>query len=82
MTKSTKTIGKKRTKKRPSKVAKVKSRKAFRSYKEALKYLYERTDYEKEKRLRYNVTTFNLARMEKLLSLIGNPHKILNPYII
>ena len=75
MTKSTKTIGKKRTKKRPSKVAKVKSRKAFKSYKEALKYLYERTDYEKEKRLRYNVTTFNLARMEKLLSLIGNPHK-------
>ncbi len=75
MTKSTKTIGKKRTRKRPSKVAKVKSRKAFRSYKEALKYLYERTDYEKEKRLRYNVTTFNLARMEKLLSLVGNPHK-------
>ena len=75
MTKSTKTIGKKRTKKCPSKVAKVKSRKAFKSYKEALKYLYERTDYEKEKRLRYNVTTFNLARMEKLLSLIGNPHK-------
>ena len=75
MTKSTKTIGKKRTGKRPSKVARVKSRKAFRSYKEALKYLYERTDYEKEKRLRYNITTFNLARMEKLLSLVGNPHK-------
>ena len=75
MTKSTKTIGKKRTAKRPSKVAKMKKRKAFRSYKEALKYLYERTDYEKEKRLRYNITTFNLARMEKLLSLIGNPHK-------
>jgi dihydrofolate synthase/folylpolyglutamate synthase len=75
MTKSTKTIGKKRTGKRPSKVAKMKKRKAFRSYREALKYLYERTDYEKEKRLRYNITTFNLARMEKLLSLIGNPHK-------
>lgn len=75
MTKSTKTIGKKRTGKHPSKVAKAKSRKAFKSYKEALKYLYERTDYEKEKRLRYNITTFNLARMEKLLSLIGNPHK-------
>lgn len=73
--KSAKTIGKKRTKKRTSKVAKVKGRKAFKSYKEALKYLYERTDYEKEKRLRYNVTTFNLARMEKLLSLVGNPHK-------
>ncbi|MDH4239295.1 MAG: bifunctional folylpolyglutamate synthase/dihydrofolate synthase [Phycisphaerae bacterium] len=75
MTKSTKTIGKKRTRKRSSKVAKVKSSKAFKSYKEALKYLYERTDYEKEKRLRYNVTTFNLSRMENLLSLIGNPHK-------
>lgn len=57
------------------KVAKVKSKKAFRTYKEALKYLYERTDYETEKRLRYNITTFNLARMEKLLSLVSNPHK-------
>jgi dihydrofolate synthase/folylpolyglutamate synthase len=75
MTKSTKTTGKKRTRKRTTKAAKAKSRKAFRSYKEALKYLYERTDYEKEKRLRYNITTFNLARMEKLLSLVGNPHK-------
>ncbi|MGB2807526.1 MAG: folylpolyglutamate synthase/dihydrofolate synthase family protein [Sedimentisphaerales bacterium] len=56
-------------------MAKIKKRKVFKSYKEALKYLYERTDYEKEKRLRYNITTFNLARMEKLLSLIGNPHK-------
>lgn len=62
-------------KKSTSKVAKAKSKKAFKTYKEALKYLYERTDYEKEKRLRYNITTFNLARMEKLLSLVGNPHK-------
>ena len=75
MAKSTKTTGKKRTKKRASRVTKVKSKKVFKSYKEAMKYLYERTDYEKEKRLRYNITTFNLARMEKLLSLIGNPHK-------
>ena len=36
--------------------------------------MFERTDYEKEKRLRYNVSTFNLARMRKLLSLLGNPH--------
>jgi len=36
--------------------------------------LFERTDYEQEKRLRYNVTTFNLARMKKLLVLLGNPH--------
>jgi len=75
MTKSTRTIGKKQAKKRTSKGVKAKSRKVFKSYKEALKYLYERTDYEKEKRLRYNVTTFNLSRMEKLLSLVGNPHK-------
>jgi dihydrofolate synthase/folylpolyglutamate synthase len=75
MVKSTKPIGRKYTKKRLSKVAKVKSKKAFKNYKEAMKYLYERTDYEKEKRLRYNVTTFNLSRMEKLLSLVGNPHK-------
>ena len=25
--------------------------------------------------LRYNVTTFNLDRMKKLLALLGNPHK-------
>ena len=36
--------------------------------------MFERTDYEQEKRLRYNVTTFNLARMKKLLDLLGNPH--------
>jgi dihydrofolate synthase/folylpolyglutamate synthase len=69
-----KTIGKKRVKRSSSKVAAVKTKKAFRSYQQAMKYLYERTDYEKEKRLRYNVTTFNLARMKKLLSLLGNPH--------
>ena len=37
-------------------------------------YLFEKTDYEKEERLRYNVTTFSLDRMRKLLSLIGDPH--------
>ncbi len=75
MTKSTRTIGKKQAKKRTSKTVKAKIKKVFKSYKEALKYLYERTDYEKEKRLRYNITTFNLSRMENLLSLVGNPHK-------
>ena len=74
MARAVRTTGKKRTKKSSSKVASVKSKKAFRSYPQAMKYLYERTDYEKEKSLRYNVTTFNLARMKKLLSLLGNPH--------
>jgi dihydrofolate synthase/folylpolyglutamate synthase len=75
MAKSVKTTGKKRTRKSSSKVAKVKSKKAFRSYQKAIGYLFERTDYEKQQRLRYNVTTFNLKRMQKLLSLLGDPHK-------
>jgi len=56
------------------KLSVVASRKPFRTYDEALKYLYARTNYEQEKRLRYNVDTFNLKRMEQLLSLVGNPH--------
>jgi len=75
MVKSTKITRKKRTKKGPTKVVKVKSKKPFRSYKAAMEYLFARTDYEKQEHLRYNVTTFNLDRMEKLLSLVGNPHK-------
>jgi dihydrofolate synthase/folylpolyglutamate synthase len=74
MAKLVKTTGKKRTRKSSSKVARVKSKKAFRSYQKAIDYLFGRTDYEKQDRLRYNVTTFNLKRMEKLLSLVGNPH--------
>lgn len=74
MAKTIKTIGKKR-KKKSSKVVRVKGKKAFRNYQQAMGYLFARTDYEKQKRLRYNVTTFNLNRMEKLLSLLGNPHK-------
>ena len=73
--KTTKKTVKKRVKKGASKVSKVKSKKAFRNYEAALKYLYNRTNYEKETRLRYNVSTFNLSRMEKLLSLLGSPHK-------
>ncbi|MHC4324900.1 MAG: bifunctional folylpolyglutamate synthase/dihydrofolate synthase, partial [Planctomycetota bacterium] len=75
MVKSVKTTGKKRTKKSSVKVTKVKSKKAFRSYQKAIGYLFDRTDYEKQQRLRYNVTTFNLKRMQKLLSLLGDPHK-------
>ncbi|MBN2181802.1 MAG: bifunctional folylpolyglutamate synthase/dihydrofolate synthase [Sedimentisphaerales bacterium] len=74
MTKAVRTTGKKRTKKSSSKTARVKSKKAFRSYQQAIDYLFKRTDYEKEETLRYNVTTFSLERMEKLLSLLGDPH--------
>jgi len=75
MAKSAKTTGKKRTRKIPTKLTKVKSKKAFKSYDGAIKYLLGKTDYEKQRHLRYNVDTFNLNRMEKLLSLVGNPHK-------
>jgi dihydrofolate synthase / folylpolyglutamate synthase len=74
MAKTTRTTGKKQANKDSSRVATVKAKKAFRTYQEALAYLLDRTDYEKEERVRYNVTTFSLERMEKLLSLLGNPH--------
>ena len=72
MAKTLRTTGKKR--RNSSKVAPVKAKKAFRNYREALTYLLARTDYEKEERVRYNVTTFSLERMERLLSLLGDPH--------
>ena len=69
------TTRKKQTQKRGSKLATVKSPKPFSSYSQAIAYLLDRTDYEKEKPPRYNTATFSLDRMEKLLSLLGNPHK-------
>jgi dihydrofolate synthase/folylpolyglutamate synthase len=65
----------KRAKKSSSGIVKVDRKKPFKTYQQAIKYLCERTDYEKEKNVRYNVTTFNLDKMEKLLSFVGNPHK-------
>jgi dihydrofolate synthase / folylpolyglutamate synthase len=74
MTKLGRITGKKQAKKSSSKVAKVKTKIAFETYQEAIDYLFKRTDYEKEEVVRYNVTTFNLNRMEQLLSYVGNPH--------
>ncbi len=76
MVKPVQTIGKKHSKKSSSsKTEKVKARKAFRNYKEAMEYLFAQTDYEKQSHLRYNADTFDLKRMKELLSLLGNPHK-------
>ncbi|HPS54758.1 MAG TPA: folylpolyglutamate synthase/dihydrofolate synthase family protein [Sedimentisphaerales bacterium] len=55
--------------------AKVESKKAFSNYQQAMNYLSEKTDYEKETRVRYNVTTFNLDKMRNLLELLGNPQE-------
>lgn len=73
MARTTKTTGKKRAKRTSSKVASVRAKKAFSNYRQAMAYLFEKTDYEKEERLRYNVTTFSLERMRNLLSLLGDP---------
>jgi dihydrofolate synthase/folylpolyglutamate synthase len=75
MTKTTKKTGRKRTKHSSSKVVSVKAKKPFSSYGQAMDYLLARTDYEKQERVRYNVTTFSLDRMRSLLSLLGDPHE-------
>ncbi len=69
---------KRTAKKKPSSAAveKVKrATKAFRTYDQAMQYLFDATDYERQQKLRYNVTTFDLDRMNKLLKGLGNPHK-------
>lgn len=75
MDERTKTTRKVKQKPVASKVTKVRVKKAFKNYEEAMKYLHDRTDYEKELKVRYNATTFSLERMKNLLSLLGNPHK-------
>lgn len=65
----------KKTAKATSKAEKVKPNRQFKTLKQGLEYLFSRTDYEKQSRLRYNVTTFSLERMEELLSFVANPHK-------
>ncbi len=72
---TTKKKTKKKTKARNSKVAKVKRKNAFRSYDKAMSYIFGMTDYERQRILRYNTTTFDLGRMERLLKGVSNPHK-------
>jgi len=74
MVRATKTV-KRRQAKKSSSVAKIKSSRAFRTYNKAISYLFGQTDYERQQTLRYNVTTFSLDRMKKLLSALANPHK-------
>jgi len=40
-----------------------------------MRFLGTFTDYERMVRVGYNHTTFNLARMQKLLSAVGRPHR-------
>ena len=47
---------------------------AITNYTTALRWLYSHVDYERMRIVPYNKRTFNLDRMRKLLSLLGNPH--------
>jgi dihydrofolate synthase/folylpolyglutamate synthase len=47
----------------------------IRTYHSALSFLKGMTNYEEMTRVGYNSTNFNLARMNRLLSGLGNPHK-------
>jgi dihydrofolate synthase/folylpolyglutamate synthase len=44
------------------------------TYKDALSYIYSFTDYEKKISYLYSPEHFDLARVEKLLALLDNPH--------
>jgi dihydrofolate synthase/folylpolyglutamate synthase len=43
-------------------------------YNAAVRYLLERTDFERMRSVKYNETTFKLERMHELLAKLGNPH--------
>jgi len=45
------------------------------NYSAAVRYLLERTDFERMRVVRYGEETFKLDRMRKLLALLGNPHE-------
>lgn len=44
------------------------------NYTTALRWLYEHADHERQRMVKYDQPTFNLDRMNRLLSLLGNPH--------
>ncbi len=55
-----------------------KSGPAITTYTTALKWLYQHTDFERMRLVRYNSTTFSLERMRRLLKALGNPDKQLS----
>ncbi|RMF76006.1 MAG: bifunctional folylpolyglutamate synthase/dihydrofolate synthase [Planctomycetota bacterium] len=56
----------------------ARARSTVRTYKSALAFLNEHTNYEKMVRVGYNHTNFNLSRMNRLLAALKNPHRDLN----
>lgn len=45
------------------------------AYREAIEYLHSLTDYEKRRIERYAPDTLDLSRVERLLEMLGNPHR-------
>ncbi len=45
-------------------------------YREAIEYLHSLTDYEKRRIERYSPETLDLSRVERLLEMAGNPHRL------
>ncbi|MFM7134934.1 MAG: bifunctional folylpolyglutamate synthase/dihydrofolate synthase, partial [Planctomycetota bacterium] len=60
---------------RPSEARTPKSSADINGYSAAVRYLMERTDFERMRTVRYNETTFKLDRMHQLLAKLGNPHQ-------
>lgn len=46
------------------------------TYREAIEYLHSLTDYEKRRIERYSPETLDLSRVERLLEMVGNPHRL------
>ncbi len=63
------------TKKRVTKKRSSRPSGGLRSYSTAMRFLETFTDYERMIRVGYNHTTFNLSRMQKILSAVGRPHR-------
>jgi len=45
------------------------------TYRDALNFLLEFTDYEKVTKYKYDIATFNLGRVEDLMAAVGDPHR-------
>ncbi|KHE90295.1 MAG: bifunctional folylpolyglutamate synthase/dihydrofolate synthase [Candidatus Scalindua rubra] len=49
--------------------------KSFNTYKQAKEFLLQTIDYEKLTQYKYDTSTFDLKRMEEMMSFVGNPQK-------
>lgn len=55
--------------------AKASGNATITNFSAAVRYLLERTDFERMRTVKYNEETFTLARMQAMLGKLGNPHQ-------